>query len=159
MQIKVFTIPIASPETMEEEANRFLRGHRVMTVDRQFTPEGGGYWTVFITFQDGTSTNMSVPGISRSGKVDYREVLSPEDFIRFAKYRDIRKELATQQGIPAYAVFTDDELAQMARMGDEMTVAKIGTIKGVGKRAEKYGTVFISAISDMSVTSTTTAGQ
>lgn len=50
MQLKVFTIPVTSPEAMEEEANRFLRSHRVMTIDRQFTHEGGGYWTVFITY-------------------------------------------------------------------------------------------------------------
>ena len=143
MQLKVFTIPVASPDAMEEEANRFLHSHRVMTIDRQFTPEGGGYWTVFITYQDGTTAATGSATISRSGKVDYREVLSPEEFGRFARYRDIRKELATQQGIPAYAVFTDEELAQIARM-DEVTVEKIAAIKNVGKRAEKYGAAFVN---------------
>ena len=142
MQLKVFTIPVASPDAMEEETNRFLRSHRVMTIDRQFTSEGGGYWTVFITYQDGTAAIGSAT-VSRSGKVDYREVLSPEEFGRFARYCDIRKELAAQQGIPAYAVFTDEELAQIARM-DEVTVEKIAAIKNVGKRAEKYGAAFVN---------------
>ena len=140
MQLKVFTIPVASPEAMEEEANRFLRSHRVMTIDRQFTPDAGGYWTVFITYQDGTATAASA--VSRSGKVDYREVLSPDEFGRFARYRDVRKELASQQGIPAYAVFTDEELAQIARM-EEVSIEKIAAIKNVGKRAEKYGAAFV----------------
>ena len=37
MQLKVFSIPVVNPDDMEEEANRFLRAHRVMTIDRQFT--------------------------------------------------------------------------------------------------------------------------
>ena len=97
MQLKVFSISVVNPGDMEEEANRFLRAHRVMTIDRQFTAEGGGYWTVFVTYQEGAN---AVAGASvRSGKIDYREVLSPEEFGRFAHYRDIRKELAAQQGI------------------------------------------------------------
>lgn len=127
---------------MEEEANRFLRSHRVMTIDRQFTPESGGYWTVYITYQDGTSASAGTSTVSRAGKVDYREILSPEEFGRFARYRDVRKELATQQGIPAYAVFTDEELAQMARM-EVVNIENIAAIKNVGKRAEKYGSAFV----------------
>lgn len=140
MQLKVFSIPVINPGDMEEEANRFLRAHRVMTIDRQFTAEGGGYWTVFITYQDGTNAPSVASG--RSGKIDYREVLSPEEFGRFARFREIRKELAAQQGIPAYAVFTDEELAQIARM-NEATVEQIAAIKNVGKRAEKYGSAFV----------------
>ena len=53
MQIKVFTLPAQSSELMEEEVNLFLRQHKVMTVDRQFNPSLGGYWAIFITYQDG----------------------------------------------------------------------------------------------------------
>ena len=108
MQVKIFTLPIHGSEQMEEDVNRFLRSHRVMTVDRQFSPDGGGYWTLFVTYQDGQPSAVGSQGasVSRSGKVDYREVLSPEEFSRFARYRDVRKELATQQGVPAYAIFT-----------------------------------------------------
>ena len=34
MQIKIFTLPALNSEQTEEEANKFLRSHRVMTVDR-----------------------------------------------------------------------------------------------------------------------------
>lgn len=146
MQVKIFTLPIHGCEQMEEEANRFLRSHRVMTVDRQFSPDGGGYWTLFITYQDGlpSAGGGSGVGVSRSGKVDYREVLSPEEFGRFALYRDIRKEMAVQQGVPAYAIFTDEELSLIARM-ETVTLEAIAAIKNVGKRAEKYGMAFVSA--------------
>lgn len=142
MQIKIFTLPVLDSGQMEEEANKFLRSHRVMTIDRQFTPENGGYWTLLVSYQDGVAS--AVTPVSRSNKVDYREVLSPEEFGRFARYRDVRKEIAQQQGIPAYAIFTDEELSLMARMED-ISVKQIASIKNVGKRAEKYGESFIRA--------------
>ena len=77
MQVKIFTLPIHGSEQMEE-ANRFLRSHRVMTVDRQFSPDGGGYWTLFVTYQDGQPSvggNQGM-GVSSSGKVDYRRRLT-----------------------------------------------------------------------------------
>ena len=43
MQIKVFSLPAQSSELMEEEVNLFLRQHKVMTVDRHFNSDGGGY--------------------------------------------------------------------------------------------------------------------
>ena len=99
MQIKIFTLPVLDSELMEEEANKFLRSHRVLTVDRQFSAENGGYWTLFVSYQEGAPA--AVASVSRSGKVDYREVLTPEEFGRFARFRDIRKEQAAQIGIPA----------------------------------------------------------
>lgn len=40
---------------MEEEVNLFLRQHKLMTVDRYFNSDGGGYWAIFITYQEGAS--------------------------------------------------------------------------------------------------------
>ncbi|MBR0243629.1 MAG: HRDC domain-containing protein [Bacteroidaceae bacterium] len=140
MQIKILTLPAFNSDAMEEEVNKFLRSHRVMAVDRQFCPDHGGYWTLCVSYQENGGT--SGPIVSRASKVDYREVLSPEAFGRFARYREIRKEVASQQGIPAYAVFTDEELAQIAQM-EEVSVVAIAAIKGVGKRAEKYGAAFV----------------
>ena len=52
----------------------------------------------------------------RGGKqrVDYKEVLSPADFALFAKLRDWRKATAEQEGIPVYAVLTNEQLAAIA---------------------------------------------
>ena len=54
MQIKVFTLPAQSSELMEEEVNLFLRQHKVMTVDRQFNPSGGGY----CIYKNGNKQNL-----------------------------------------------------------------------------------------------------
>lgn len=54
MQIKVFTLPAQCSEQMEEEVNLFLRQHKVMTVDRQFNPSGGGY----CIYKNGNKQNL-----------------------------------------------------------------------------------------------------
>lgn len=75
-------------------------------------------------------------------------MLSPEEFGRFARFRDVRKELAAQQGVPAYAIFTDEELSQIARM-ETVTKEAIAALKNVGKRAERYGDAFVTASLEM----------
>ena len=61
MQIKVFTIPLSNTEVSEAEANAFLRGHRVLQVDRHFSSEGGGYWTLFVEYMEGDPSDKVPP--------------------------------------------------------------------------------------------------
>ncbi len=42
MQVKIFTIPLSNTELSEAEVNAFLRGHRILQIDRHFSSEGGG---------------------------------------------------------------------------------------------------------------------
>ena len=39
MQIKLFNIPVCNSSDMETEANRFLRSHRVLKLERAFCLE------------------------------------------------------------------------------------------------------------------------
>lgn len=141
MQIKVFVLPVAASLAQEEEVNKFLRSHRVLTIDRHFSSESGGYWTLLVSYQENGSPEDPSP-VSRSGKKDYREVLNDAQFALFARMRDIRRDIAKQENVPAYAVFTDEELSQIVQL-PELTVEAIKGIKGVGKRAEKYGILFV----------------
>ena len=140
MQIKVFDITSINSESTIESINNFVRGHKVLDIDKQFyvTSDNVGHWSIFITYLDMPhSTTAKV--VEKREKIDYKEVLSEEEFARFAKLRSIRKQLATDDAVPAYAVFTDAELAQIACLSniDTTTVFKIS---GIGeKRMEKYG--------------------
>ena len=81
-------------------------------------------------------------------KVDYAKVLDEAIFKRFSKMREIRKRLATEESLPAYAIFTDEELSNMAKIED-LSLAKMKTIKGIGeKKVEKYGLHFIAKQDD-----------
>jgi superfamily II DNA helicase RecQ len=78
--------------------------------------------------------------------VDYKESLSPEAFSRFSALRKTRKQIAADALVPAYAVFTDAELAQIASLA-EVTLASMRTVKGVGqKKVEKYGALLMEGL-------------
>jgi superfamily II DNA helicase RecQ len=77
------------------------------------------------------------PSFARN-KVDYRDVLSPEDFAVFAKLRELRKAIAQGEAVPVYTIFTNEQLAQMVQ-GRATTKAALEKIAGVGDaRIEKY---------------------
>ena len=86
-------------------------------------------------------------GLAQGGaKVDYKAILSEEEFILFARLRELRKQLAAAEAIPVYAVCTNEQLAAMARMGPE-TIGQLKTIEGLGDaKAGKYGESFIKEI-------------
>jgi hypothetical protein len=64
----------------------------------------------------------------------------------FDQLRDLRKELASEQGVPPYVIFTDRTLHEMARFFP-ITEAEILQLTGVGeKRAAQYGKRFMDEI-------------
>ena len=82
-------------------------------------------------------------------RVDYKEILSPEDFLVFSRLRELRKKVAEAQGIPVYAVFTNDQLAEMARKRPQ-TDADLKKLDGIGEgKCGKFGEPFIKALSGM----------
>ncbi len=88
----------------------------------------------------------------RSGsapKVDYKEVLSAEDFAVFSKLRDLRKALAEKEAIPAYSIFTNEQLAAMVT-GKVESQAALAKIEGIGAaRIEKYGAAFLTVLKNV----------
>jgi len=42
------------------------------------------------------------------GKVDYKEIAEAGDFALFSKLREVRKKLAEENGLPIYAVCTNE---------------------------------------------------
>ncbi len=71
-------------------------------------------------------------------------VLSAEEQALFAELRDLRKRLAESAGVPAYVVFSDATLAEMAALKPRTPEALLG-INGVGQtKLERYGDVFLA---------------
>ena len=84
--------------------------------------------------------------LTKTPKIDYREVLSEKDFAKYVKLRDLRKKFAEKEGTPAFTIFTNEQLAELAKM-DHPTLTKMETIPGIGKsRIEKYGKVFLQEL-------------
>ena len=73
-------------------------------------------------------------------------MLSDADFAVFAKLREARKTLAEAEGVPAYAVFTNEQLAAMVQQGARST-GGLRAIDGIGEaRATKYGEPFLAVL-------------
>ena len=54
MQIKIFSIPIADSGVMQEEMNKFLRGHKVLEVQQELiSTERGGIWCFCVRYIQG----------------------------------------------------------------------------------------------------------
>ena len=137
MQIKTFTIPIHDDGGWTDELNRFLRSRMVLEVEREFVQAGSAScWCFCVRYLDGS---RDYKGSAKRKRIDYKEVLDETTFAKFAALRTRRKEIADAEGIPAFAVFTDAHLAEMAQLRDltPTTMAKVTGI-GVGK-VERYG--------------------
>ncbi len=146
MQIKVFTISIHDSKEANEELNRFLRGYRILEVEQQLVQSREQHYWVFCVRYLESSKGGGTQKAGRRQRKDYKELLSGEDFARFSKLRRIRKQIAQEDGVPAFAVFTDEELAGLAALG-EFSPAQMRTVKGIGeKRTEKYAVRFITAL-------------
>lgn len=137
MQFRIFSVPVFDEGAIEDELNRFLRSHKIVDVNKQYS-ERASAWTFCVTYMDiNPSTANALQ--TRKEKIDYKEILDEQTFARFAHLREARKLIANDESIPAYAVFTNEELAQIAAL-EEITEGSIASIKGIGdKRTEKYG--------------------
>lgn len=142
MQMAFYAIPARGDAAMQEDLNLCLRSHRVLTVHREFVPQGdNSYWALAVEYMQGAASSGTGSASARSGKarIDYKEVLSPVDFALFARLRDWRKVVAEQEGIPVYAVLTNEQLAAIAT-GRPTSIAQLREIEGIGEaKAGKYG--------------------
>jgi superfamily II DNA helicase RecQ len=146
MQLRFFTIPVLGGEAAAEELNRFLAGHRILAVDRHLAQDGGSsLWALCVSYEP---VGDSRPPSAKRGKVDYREVLNEADFTVYARLRSLRKEIAEREGVPLYALFTNDQMAEMVTRRAS-SIGALREIPGVGEaRVEKYGAAFLNTLGE-----------
>jgi superfamily II DNA helicase RecQ len=142
MQIRIFNIPLSDTGEMQAEMNRFLATNRALEIEQRFYQnEKGAYWSFCVRYL--ISNTGSFHQQTRKQKVDYKELLNEKEFAIFSKLRECRKTIAANDAVPAYAVFTDEELAGIARL-PAIEVGKLIAVKGIGdKKVEKYGSQLI----------------
>ena len=148
MAYKFFSVPVPETDSVATEINQFLSTHRIVSVKSQWVVRGGGGqeeipYNVF--------TIEYVAGVDRieaaaPQRVDYRKELEPEQFVRYCKLREERKRISDELSIKAFEVFTNEQLAEIARM-EMPTKESLGKIKGVGEmRIEKYAERILAAL-------------
>jgi superfamily II DNA helicase RecQ len=146
MQLKVFVLPVKNLGAAEAEMNAFLRGHRVLAVKKEFVADGeNSFWRFCVEYLNSLATGALGAG-GRPPKVDYKEVLKPEEFEVFSRLRDWRKGVAEKEGVPVYTIFTNEQFALMVQ---KKVNSKTGLkeIEGVGEaRVEKYGEAVVQLL-------------
>ncbi len=149
MQYKFFTIPavVFGANVAEEELNVFLRSHRILNTQREFVSSGQqSYWCCCVEYIENGKAEGERNRSGQREKADYKKLLSEDEFARFMVLRECRKELAEEAAVPAYAIFLDEQLAELAKLAEiqEETLSKI---HGIGeKKVEKYGKHFLSLL-------------
>lgn len=138
MQIKLFAIPVYTDNALEEEMNRFLRGHRVIEVIHEFISEKG-LWCFCVKYVEGADFRK---GYAKNNQMDYKDILSNEAFTQFVKLRKARKRIAEEDGIPAFVIFTDKQMADLAQLGPPYS-ENMEKVEGMGKgKASRYAERF-----------------
>lgn len=144
MPYRLFQYSIPSPPDLDD-LNIFLASNRVLSVSQQFVPSQGGTWLVFVV-QTVSAVSTKGSGTNSATKIDYRELLNPSDFAIFNRLRQERKKWSDAEGVPAYVVFTNEQLATMVRQKVN-TRENLAKIQGVGTaRIERHSDEILAII-------------
>jgi superfamily II DNA helicase RecQ len=149
MAFKFFMIPVSNSQALESELNEFLVRNTILSVERELIDQGSSsFWSFCIEYLDSRpNASRQIEGSRRRRKtIDYRDVLTDEQFEVFSKLRDRRKEIAQREGVPLYAIFNNEQLAQMVQK-KARSKADLEAILGAGDaRIEKYGEQFLEIL-------------
>ncbi|MBF0452799.1 MAG: HRDC domain-containing protein [Candidatus Magnetomorum sp.] len=146
LQYKVFAI--SAKGGSEKELNEFLEKVNVITVHREFINNGdNSFFSIIIEYEYRKNSEISASNAFKSDgkkRIDYREVLSPEDFALYAKIRDWRAETAKKEAVQLYTIMNNAQMAFIAQN-------RIQTKEGLSKvdklgdaRIKKYGDEIIA---------------
>jgi hypothetical protein len=115
MKYRFFKIPMMSIETAETELNQFLGTHAISSIDKEFVANGeNSFWAICVVYVE-SGKQVSPPDYKNS--IDYKAVLSEEEFSVYVQLRELRRQFSQDEGIPAYAIFTNAQLADIVTQG------------------------------------------
>jgi len=150
--IKLFTLPIPNDGFAEEELNRFLVTHRILSVQRQFVAVPDGTCLAVVVDYSSSNADDGVHGSTQPARgssqssVDYRDLLPPAQFAVYDKLRVIRKTLAERDKVKPFVVASNAQLAEISRI-EAKTLADLEKIPGFGaSRIKTYGQALLDAI-------------
>ena len=136
MPYQFFTVPMTDDGSAAAELNEFLANHRVVSVDRRWLELGHqSCWVMCVEYIVSQAGNQQRGKTSLSrNRIDYKMVLSVEEFSVYSELRQLRKELAQIEAVPVYALFNNEQLAQMvqkrcAKKSDLLSIDGIGEAK------------------------------
>jgi superfamily II DNA helicase RecQ len=105
------------------------------------------YWAICVDYiANSTNATSSKLNLGRN-RIDYKSILSAEEFTVYLKLRDWRKATAIQEAIPVYSLFHNEHLAQMVQHRCS-TIEEMLAIDGLDQnKVTKYGVQLIEILS------------
>lgn len=142
MPIKFFAVPALDPGEVENDLNRFVRTHRSVSIERKLIVVAERpVWCLCVEYVENGSPVGSGGGANdpTRNRIDYKQVLAPADFAVFSRLRELRKQIAEHEGVPVYAVLTNEQLAGIAQKRPS-TSAELQQVDGIGEgKVGRYG--------------------
>jgi len=139
MSLGCFVVPVHDSMQSENELNGFLANHRILPIYRQLVDQGvNSFRRICLDYlatqsrETGQNSNLS------RSRVDYKTILPPEEFEVFSRLRQLRKEMAQIEAVPVYALFTNEQLAQIVQRRCRSR-NDLAQIEGIGEnKIDKY---------------------
>jgi len=137
-----FISPFGEP-TVCDDLNRFLRSRRIVNIEKRLIDgERGTGWLFLVEY--GEELKSQQPG--SNARIDYREILNQQEYALFDRLRELRKSISEKQGVPVYAIFTNEQLAAMVK-APPAVLGDFHAINGVGDgRVKQYGEAFLALL-------------
>ncbi|MBF0451421.1 MAG: HRDC domain-containing protein [Candidatus Magnetomorum sp.] len=156
VKYKIFPIPIINPEDQENVLNQFLCTHKIISIHKEIVKEISGHYVCFVV--EYLDNKNDPPAVSKGSKntipekkdrIDYREILSADDFQLYLRLKDWRKLIGEQNdNIPLYNIFTNEQLAQICQKKVN-SKNELKKIPGVGDvKVDKYSNDVFKIVSE-----------
>jgi superfamily II DNA helicase RecQ len=157
---KFFRIPVHDRGEFSGELNAFLGANRVIKVEKEFLGPPICGWNFCVEYLPHGKMKPRFESASEGAvKIDYREVLSADEFQVYSRLRELRKQISDAEGIPVYTIYKNEHLAAMVQQKVKDR-AELGAIDGVGEsRIKKYGDRFLECLREDDGTPPSADGQ
>jgi hypothetical protein len=147
MKFKIFTIPAWRPLDGTDELNAFTSNHKVLEVIPRFCDGAGKpFWTFAVSYLDSSPDDKRYKKTTKKEKTDYKSILDEASFEQFKVLRKIRKTLSETFAVPAFAIMTDRQMAELAKH-PEISVDTFSTLSGFGEgKTKRFAQAIIDAL-------------
>ena len=126
----------------DTELQTFVKDKEVLSIrDHFFVKDETPYLVVLVTYHSPHPESKEPSARTQAGenKEKWKEILEEADWPLFNTLRDWRNGLAREEGIPAYVICTNRQLAEIAHRRPP-SLHKLASIEGMGKaKLERYG--------------------
>ena len=147
MSLRFFRIPVRDSHASEQELNGFLASHKILSMERHLIDEGSNsFWTICVDYSNSVLADPTRNQNLSRNRVDYKSILPPDEFEIFSRLRELRKDIAQAEAVPVYALFSNEQLAQMAQRRCR-SKNDLAQIEGIGEsKIEKYADRFLPTL-------------